>query len=447
VSGPRTLAALAGLALAGCAIDGTPIHDKQFYRESLRRIEQAGHQVNKGAGPFSFGTARADITPPVGTPMAGYGGLASRRSTGTHDPLYARALALHDGTDLAVLVGTDLLIIREDLEAEVMRRTRAMGLDLRDEQVMLTATHTHAGPGGYGTLLLEELVMGAYDPGVRDFLAEGIARSILQAARSLQPGTVSFGRTDVPECVDNRVGEKGRVNPRLDVMLCQGRDGRKAWVLNYAAHPTCLGSGNTEFSADFPGVACRELEGDGSFALYTAGTIGGQRPQGNGRKGFDRCEYVGTTLAARARKAMEGAAVKEKVDLRVLDSTFELPPPQVRLTPISNSLRLPTCIGDPLVGKGLTPKIQLLAIDDHVYYGTPSDTGWDVGLALISHAKAEGFDATIVSQCEGYVGYVCREERYWNGKGIHYEGLMSFHGPRMDSYYRDLFDAALGKLK
>ena len=44
---------------------------------------------------FKAGAASVDITPPVGTPMAGY--YAERLSQGVHDPLYAKAVVMECG--------------------------------------------------------------------------------------------------------------------------------------------------------------------------------------------------------------------------------------------------------------------------------------------------------------------------------------------------------------
>jgi hypothetical protein len=377
--------------------------------------------------------------------MAGYGGLTSRLSTGTHDPITARALALGDGTDIAVIVSSDILIVNEQLEREVMRRIHAQGLDLRDEQVMISATHTHAGPGGYDPRLVGELVLGSETHGMREYLAEGIAKAVVQAVRGMKPGEVGFGRADVPECVVNRVDEDG-TNPRLDIMACRAKDGTRAVLLNYAAHPTVLNGENTLYSGDFPAAACRALEQDGAFAIYTAGTVGGQRPGKNGRKHWDAVEWVGGTLADRARTTLRDITFTDRADIRTLQGAFLLPPPQVRLTPISNYLCLPGCLSEALTQLKQS-NVQFLAINDKVFYGTPCDMGWDVGLALIEKAKAQGLDLTVLSHCEGYTGYTCREERYWNGKGVHYEGLMSFHGPHMDQYYKDLLGKAIERLQ
>ena len=56
------------------------------------------------------GTGRADISP--GTPMflVGYPHVP-RISAGVHDPLYASALCLRNGTETLILVAVDILFV------------------------------------------------------------------------------------------------------------------------------------------------------------------------------------------------------------------------------------------------------------------------------------------------------------------------------------------------
>src|SRR5581483_8305083 len=53
------------------------------------------------------GTGKADITPPIGTPLAGYGGRLGRPSTGVHDPTEARALIIDNGAEKIAFVSVD----------------------------------------------------------------------------------------------------------------------------------------------------------------------------------------------------------------------------------------------------------------------------------------------------------------------------------------------------
>ena len=54
------------------------------------------------ADDFKVGASAVDITPQVGTPMAGY--YYERPSEGVHDPLYAKAIVLDRNGKKAALV-------------------------------------------------------------------------------------------------------------------------------------------------------------------------------------------------------------------------------------------------------------------------------------------------------------------------------------------------------
>jgi hypothetical protein len=59
------------------------------------------------AEDLQAGFATADITPPIGYRMSGY--FNERLSTGTHDPLHAKAMVLRQGDVKAVIVICDLI--------------------------------------------------------------------------------------------------------------------------------------------------------------------------------------------------------------------------------------------------------------------------------------------------------------------------------------------------
>ena len=91
------------------------------------------------------GFYRVDITPPVGAPLAGF---AARQgvSTGIHDPLFAHALVLDNGTNATAFVSVDVL----GLAADFVHRVREMieaRIGLQAQSVMVSATHTHSSTG------------------------------------------------------------------------------------------------------------------------------------------------------------------------------------------------------------------------------------------------------------------------------------------------------------
>src|SRR6476646_3837494 len=64
----------------------------------LARVDARPLGALNRATPLRAGVGRAEISPPVGTPLGGYGERHGKPSTGLHDPLFAKALALDDGS-------------------------------------------------------------------------------------------------------------------------------------------------------------------------------------------------------------------------------------------------------------------------------------------------------------------------------------------------------------
>src|SRR5919199_3944352 len=94
---------------------------------------------------LSAGTARTDITPPIGIAHAGWGAQTHQRAAGVDLPLWATALALSDGSQTVVVVDIDLMYVW-DREAADARQAVAELTGLPLSNIRLSYTHTHSGP-------------------------------------------------------------------------------------------------------------------------------------------------------------------------------------------------------------------------------------------------------------------------------------------------------------
>ena len=96
---------------------------------------------------MKVGTARVDITPPLGGLMAGFESRTTG-ATGVHDPLHARVLVAEgaDGTTVALVVAELLQVDQgvQDLVADQVLRSTG----IPRERLQLVGTHTHSGPAG-----------------------------------------------------------------------------------------------------------------------------------------------------------------------------------------------------------------------------------------------------------------------------------------------------------
>lgn len=211
---------------------------------------------------LKVGLSQVDITPrpDVGVAMRGYRRYG--KSIGTHDPLYARCLALEspDGTKAIMLVASvvgcshdTMLKIRQAIGAQT-------GVPV--EHIMVSVTHTHSGPVVEGTPYEAQFI--------KDCTATGI-----QAWQTRFPGRIGIDNVDLPTIAgnDRRMEYGGRMSdPVGSVIKVEDAWGRLRGVaFCYGLHPTTLDMFNLLFSEDWCGYALagiREKLGGDVWVAY-----------------------------------------------------------------------------------------------------------------------------------------------------------------------------------
>ena len=103
------------------------------------------------SGEWNIGSGIYDITgPAASTNLVGYD--LSIPAQGIQTRLWSRAFIIQQPTSRneIVFVSTDLLNIPQGVKQGVIKKlANKYGKRFSDANVMLTATHTHIGPGGY----------------------------------------------------------------------------------------------------------------------------------------------------------------------------------------------------------------------------------------------------------------------------------------------------------
>ena len=139
------------------------------------------------------GLASVVITPSEPMWMAGYAARTERSQGALHD-LQAKALALEDKEgDRIVIVSCDLLGFPRDLAARIAERAEDE-FQLRREQLLLNASHTHTGPvvegslvGAYELTLEDQTRIRAYTQRLEDSIVGVIGRALAGLARLGSP--------------------------------------------------------------------------------------------------------------------------------------------------------------------------------------------------------------------------------------------------------------------
>ncbi|GIX03913.1 MAG: hypothetical protein KatS3mg113_0919 [Planctomycetaceae bacterium] len=243
---------------------------------------------------WEAGVAKAEITPPAGLWMAGYGGR-TLAAEGTSQPLYVRALALRDRAGhYAIVVATDTLGLTREISAEIYNELWERH-QLPPACIMLNASHTHCGPvlrqALYDIYPLDEHQHRLIDHYSAWFTTR-ILETIEKAITHMQPVTVYSGygmcqfavnrRTNPESDVPRRRELRELIGPQdhsVPVLSIRGQDGSwLACVFAYACHNTVLSF--NRWHGDYAGCAQLWLEqhNPGMTALFVMGCGGDQNP-------------------------------------------------------------------------------------------------------------------------------------------------------------------------
>ncbi|MFQ6099558.1 MAG: neutral/alkaline non-lysosomal ceramidase N-terminal domain-containing protein, partial [Armatimonadota bacterium] len=236
---------------------------------SAETLRVAGKQHGLRAGACAV-----VITPPEDMQPVFLAGFrpGNRLSEGVHDDLYARALALSDGSTTLVLMALDLIGYTQ-AESRPLRREISA---IPDANIILAATHTHSGPdtiGLWGPSLLESGVDEAY----LSWLRERAKEAILGAVEDLAPADLTFGSEALSDGIVKNTRAPDALDREVSVLRAARPDGSTVGTLvNFAAHAEILLHENRLISADFPHYLCQRIEAEvGGTAMFLNGALGG----------------------------------------------------------------------------------------------------------------------------------------------------------------------------
>lgn len=410
------------------------------------------------------GAAAVIITPPAGSPMAGY--YHPRGAEGTLDDLYAKALVLDDGATRVALVTLDLISTTrsgtEQARAEITRQTGIPG-----HHVMISATHAHTGPELAERGSRSLVASGTIDPVTVTYsedLPVRIAESVRLAVSNLAPAMISATRGRCEHLAYNRrfylrdgtvAWNPGKRNP--DVMMPAGVTDPEVGVVlvepphepsslvpamatyvNFALHPDTVSG--ARFSADFPGALSRRLadyHGTSNVTLFANGTCGNLNhlDVNWGRQQSTRAEAdrIGTILAASVFLAEKQLHEVKPAPLRVASERVQLPLAPITPEEVAEA-RVTVRTGNDRTrenfmklvkahqvldvaareGRPLEVEVQVMALGDELaWVSLPGEVFVELGLAI---KKQSPFPQTMIAElANGSIGYIPDRRSYAEG--------------------------------
>lgn len=211
-----------------------------------------------------------DVTPPPGFPLGGYI-MRSGVSTGALDPISARLLLLTADDGELLLISLDWVHVIGSWVAGV-RRAVEQAAGIRAADIIVTAIHTHSGPGIFASSPVRADGETAYLSEVTEKIAAAAGR-LREAARDV---TAFFGSARAAGIGANRNDPALAVDDELSLLTFTASDSTAVGrIIVYGCHPTLLGPDNLLFSADWVGRGRSAVDrGQGGVSLFVNGAAG-----------------------------------------------------------------------------------------------------------------------------------------------------------------------------
>lgn len=382
-------------------------------------------------GKIEAGVGKSDITPPIGTPLAGYGARRGAPSTGVHDPTEARALIIDTGVEKIALVSVDHL----GFDHGMVDRIRAIASEathILPDHIFVMSSHTHSGGGSFMEMLplLANVLAGKFDPRIRAHYEQRTADAIIAANKSLKPVRIAYGSGEARGISRFRSTwpPDGPVDPEVGVIRIDSIATGKpmAVLMNFAAHPTVLGPENMTYSADFVGYARNTLErmiGGDVMAIFANGAQGTIAPRAFlGADAWQRAENVGAILAAEVFKVTMMIKPQDSVDIKLVRSPLVL-----KIVPTS---AFPPGMTYP---PSYDTEINAISFDNrYAFVAIPGELGSSLNFQVKERGKLLGFEKTfLLGLTNDALGYIITEDEYRHKT---YESSISLFGPNFGSF-------------
>lgn len=256
------------------------------------------------------GFGRLDVTPMLGTSLAGY--FVRREADGILDPLLTYAVVFDNGEKKAVYVGIDNIGLRQPIMDRI-RTEVSERIGCEFGAVFASCTHTHLGPitinenADYVDFLVKkvgdvaQLALNDLAPVTNKLYTRGEVKDVAFIRRyMMKDGTVQTNPK--PHQLQDVVGPAGQNDENSSLIVFKRENAPEIAIINFQVHPDVIGG--KKISADYPKFVRDTYEAivPNSRCIYINGAQGDTnhvdiRLPKEERSGYARSKYMGQKIA------------------------------------------------------------------------------------------------------------------------------------------------------
>ncbi|MBL7716247.1 MAG: neutral/alkaline non-lysosomal ceramidase N-terminal domain-containing protein [Bdellovibrionales bacterium] len=425
------------------------------------------------AGPkeLEVGVVGYDLKPAIGIPLAGYGDTLRRLkpidiknkyphsfffkpSEGVHTAIRSKVMLLKKDGRKLVFVSIDSIGVEFRFIDAIAKKVAKLGI--RHEDLIVSGTHTHSGPGTLSRRLPLELV--AVDLFIKknfDAVVDGTVRSIELADQTAVPAEL-FNTSFIASGMQKNKFQRGAewFNPEAQFLVARSKATRE-WMggmVNFAVHGGGMPIELMLFSSDFPGQIeinieklLKQLNGPQSkqdvAILFMNGAEGDVAVPG---RGVQLIEDLGAEFARQAAPAFTPARLKP------VAPEFSVQQKKIWLGIPASPLKY---CGEGILKKSPIPlrislvpfmaqraKISLVKVGEIAMMTWPGEASTTLGYELQGVAKSRGYKTSwVLGLTNDYMTYFTTKKEYHQGAYDSCSSLFNFRGAeRIIKHYKSM---------
>jgi len=418
-------------------LDHEPYEGKSYYNK-MRHYLDSLPKIDKKPSDLQVGWAKISIIPTEHIPIASYG--IRKDFKNVHDSIWCRAFVFKVGQEQYAFITLDLLIFPPAVLSQIKSHLSTIGI--KEDNLFLTASHTHNGPGGWAEGLGGRILAGPYNQKYVDELTHAVITAITSAKSNLINASIGFAKYPAKEVLYTRISKDSNdFDYWLRVIKIKKENGQTAAIASYAGHPNILSSKIDDISGDYAGALVDSLEASSKidFAAFAAGAVATHACSFDTITNFKLISKVASYLSKPILKQWNDISLSDSIDAASLKVPVYLRGPQLKVSP---KWKIRPWVFNSLFGKQ-DVYVEALKLGDIVMVGTPCDFAGDLVDDVISGSNVNQH-IMITSFNGGYVGYILPDTYY--DMDVREPRDMDWYGPGSGSYFTMIIQSILKKL-
>jgi neutral ceramidase len=365
---------------------------------------------------FKIGIAVIDMEIPIGVPMGGYMGRV-KPSTGVHDPLYARAIVIENQKHEKIALCVADVVGLEKHHILKLKKTLSQDLGTKEENILISATHTHAGP------LNIHLFNKPWDKS--DLIYEKIKEALLSANNCMFEGSIEYSIGEISGVSFNRrdfdINSVIVNNEVVALKILDIKGSLIAIIYNFSNHCVVMNDTNLIISQDWPYYTAQKIKESyksNPKVLFFQGTCGNLNPinvpMTNPLHTWNDVKKIGDKTATQLLKILKSS---KPITQEELSGSVE----NVLLDLEDDDKAEIFTFADVIEKEGkkfISSYCQTLRIGELAIYGLPGEAFSEIGLNLKKYAKQNkpNYECSmVIGYANDYIGYFGPDSAYRAG--------------------------------